>query len=63
MKNLKWCSNCVAMSTRPRITFDENNLCNACNWSKQKKNYNWNSNLVKLKSREDWFNLYHRHLL
>ena len=50
MKNLKWCSNCVAMSTRPRITFDENNLCNACNWSKQKKNYNWNSNLIKLKS-------------
>lgn len=50
MKNLKWCSNCVAMSTRPRITFDQNNLCNACSWSMQKKKYNWNSNLIKLKN-------------
>mgnify|MGYP001187970691 CR=1 FL=1 len=50
MKNLKWCSNCVAMSTRPRITFNEENLCNACVWLKQKKKYNWNSNLKKLKN-------------
>ncbi len=50
MKNLKWCSNCVAMSTRPRITFNEDNLCNACVWQKQKKKYNWNSNLNKLKN-------------
>ena len=24
-KNLFWCSNCLAMSTRPRIKFDQNN--------------------------------------
>ena len=49
MKNIKWCSNCVAMSTRPRITFNDKNLCNACVWSKQKKKYNWDLNLKKLK--------------
>ena len=48
MNNLKWCSNCVAMSTRPRITFNEDNLCNA-RMAKAKK-YNWNSNLNKLKN-------------
>ena len=37
IKNLKWCANCLAMSTRPRITFDKNNFCNACVWSKKKK--------------------------
>lgn len=46
---LKWCSNCVSMSTRPRITFDKNGLCNACSWSKRKKNYPWRKNIIKLK--------------
>lgn len=49
MKNLNWCSNCLVMSTRPRVTFDKNNLCNACVWSYEKKNYNWNKNLNELK--------------
>jgi N-acetyl sugar amidotransferase len=48
MNSLKWCTNCLAMSTRPRITFNEKNECNACTWSKQKKKYNWNNNLQKL---------------
>ena len=25
------------MSTRPRITFDEDGRCNACTWSEEKK--------------------------
>ena len=52
MKNLNWCSNCLVMSTRPRVTFDKNNLCNACAWSYEKKNYNWNKNLNELKERK-----------
>ena len=49
--NLRWCSNCWAMSTRPRITFNKDGLCNACDWFESKKNINWNSReeeLVKL---------------
>jgi N-acetyl sugar amidotransferase len=38
---LRWCSNCVAMSTRPRITFDERGWCNACRWSEEKQNIDW----------------------
>ena len=31
------------ISTRPRITYDENGLCNACQWKKKKKKINWKS--------------------
>ena len=49
LKNITWCKNCLAMSTRPRISFDDRGYCNACIWSKKKKNYNWSQNLKKLK--------------
>jgi N-acetyl sugar amidotransferase len=39
--DVKWCSNCLAMSTRPRITFDERGWCNACRWMEAKKNLDW----------------------
>jgi len=38
---LRWCSNCVAMSTRPRITFDERGWCNACRWAERKALIDW----------------------
>ena len=41
MKNIYWCTNCLNMSTRPRITFNEKGLCNACQWMQEKKNLNW----------------------
>lgn len=36
-----WCKNCLNMSTRPRITFDERGWCNACQWMEEKKNMDW----------------------
>jgi N-acetyl sugar amidotransferase len=30
------------MSTRPRIYFNKNGICNACAWSEEKKKINWN---------------------
>jgi N-acetyl sugar amidotransferase len=50
-KNVHWCSNCLAMSTRPRITFDGRGWCNACVWSELKQNIDWvdrQKSLVKL---------------
>jgi len=35
-KEVKFCSKCVVSNQRPRITFDENNICSACNFSKYK---------------------------
>lgn len=56
MKNaLCWCSNCLAMSTRPRIKFDERGWCNACRWMEEKKNIEWS------KRKSDLNNLLDQH--
>ena len=39
--NLRWCSNCLTMSTRPRISFDHRGWCNACVWMEKKKSLDW----------------------
>lgn len=39
--DIVWCSNCLAMSTRPRITFDDRGWCNACRWMEEKKKIDW----------------------
>ncbi len=38
------------MSTRPRITFDENGLCNACLWKEKKLLLDWKSRETELLS-------------
>ncbi len=43
-----WCKSCLAMSTRPRITFDDSGFCNACLWVEKKKNINWNKRQKEL---------------
>ena len=48
IKELKWCSNCVMMSTRPRISFNKEGLCNACEWSLEKKKLNWSQRKTEL---------------
>ena len=49
-----WCNNCLNASTRPRISFDDNGLCNACQWANEKKYINWkkrqNEFIKKIKS-------------
>ena len=39
IKNNKvfWCTSCVVMSTRPRISFDEKGRCSACQWAEKKR--------------------------
>ena len=53
MKNSKevfWCKNCLNMSTRPRITFDDRGWCNACQWMEEKKTLDWPAREKELKS-------------
>ena len=39
---VKWCKNCVISNQRPRIVFDKNNICSACNNLEYKnKKINW----------------------
>jgi len=40
---LQICKSCIMISTRPRITYDKNGLCNACQWKEEKKIINWKS--------------------
>ena len=40
-KSVFWCSKCVTMSTRPRIDFNAEGECSACQWAKYKKNIDW----------------------
>ena len=37
MKDIFWCKNCLVMSTRPRVTFDEKGFCSACRWVEEKQ--------------------------
>jgi N-acetyl sugar amidotransferase len=37
------------MSTRPRISFNESGECNACQWSEEKKIFDWEAQEKKLK--------------
>lgn len=41
LNNVHWCKNCLSMSTRPRITFDERGWCNACRWMEKKQTMDW----------------------
>ena len=44
-----WCSHCLNMSTRPRITFDERGWCNACQWMEEKQKIDWKPRQEELK--------------
>ena len=50
VEDLRWCSSCLAMSTRPRISFDERGWCNACRWTEQKRSLDWDARAVELES-------------
>ncbi len=50
LDSLHWCTNCVSMSTRPRIGFDKRGWCNACVWTETKKSMSWESRQTELET-------------
>lgn len=54
-KQLKRCTQCLMPATRPRITFDEHGVCNACQWSIEKKNIDWEARWTQLEKMCDQF--------
>ena len=48
MEKVFWCTSCLNMSTRPRIEFNEKGECNACQWSKEKKSFDFASRRIEL---------------
>ena len=55
IQQLQWCSNCVMMSTRPRITFNDEGKCNACLWAEKKKSIDWKYRINQLEKLLDKF--------
>jgi len=46
---LQYCKNCLMPSTRPRISYDNKGVCNACQWSIRKKRIiDWKAQWNKL---------------
>ena len=41
MNEMAWCTRCWVPSTRPRVTFNEKGVCNACAWADEKKTIDW----------------------
>ena len=46
---VKYCKKCTISNQRPRITFDEEGVCSACNFAEYKKTkFDWNKREVLL---------------
>ena len=41
-KKVKFCKRCVISNQRPRITFDNEQICSACRYFDYKKSIDWN---------------------
>ena len=50
MKEIFWCKNCLNVSTRPRIAFDDRGWCNACQWMEEKETLDWSARERELSS-------------
>lgn len=48
-KKIFWCTVCLNMSTRPRIEFDKQGRCNACQWTEEKRSIDWAPRQIELK--------------
>ena len=48
MNELKICRKCLMLSTRPRLTFNENGVCSACQWAEEKKTLDWGKRKTEL---------------
>jgi N-acetyl sugar amidotransferase len=46
---VKFCKKCTMSNQRPRIVFDENGVCSACNFAEHKKVINWKEREKELK--------------
>jgi len=53
--NVKFCKSCTISNQRPRINFDENGICSACNFAELKKKLNWKKREEELKKLCDRF--------
>ena len=46
---MKYCTKCLYPETKPQLNFDQNGVCDACQWSETKNSINWNERKEELK--------------
>ncbi len=46
---VKFCKICTVSNQRPRISFDKDGICSACNFAEQKKKFDWKEREQELK--------------
>lgn len=46
---MKICKSCLMLDTRPRLSFNKNGVCAACEWAEMKKEINWNARKEQLR--------------
>ena len=54
-KAVQYCTRCLTPSTRPRVVFNEESVCNACQWAEKKKSIDWAQKWNELKKLCDEF--------
>lgn len=47
---MKYCTKCLMPETRPRITFNSDGVCNACQWNDEKKTIDWTAKRKQLEA-------------
>ena len=50
---IKICKDCIQPDTRPNVYFNEEGICGACLWEKEKKTIDWNSREKELQEIAD----------
>jgi len=48
-RDITFCKKCLMPNSRPRIVFDQNGICNACNYLSKRNNLNWDERKNELK--------------
>ena len=54
-KIVRYCTKCLTPSTRPRVVFNEDSVCNACQWAEKKKSIVWTQKSKELEELCDKF--------
>lgn len=54
-KEVFYCKKCVVSNQRPRITFDKNGVCSACNYAEYKKTIDWDKRRIMFEKLCDEF--------
>lgn len=54
-REIKWCKQCLMPSSRPRVVFGDDGICNACKFHESQKNVDWDARRKEFERTVDRF--------